>query len=166
MLPCDVNISLQIFKIYDNLPKKKSFILEDYYPNGSIQLRCCFKNGMLHGLYQHWHSNGKICGERTYKDGALHGVWKYWYMSGQLKEECTFHEGVVIGIYREFYPIGSIEEEINLTNSIYRSYTTEGKLEQEIPLTDDRLDLLYRSCNRLIPFYSSRTLKENKTDTP
>ena len=48
------------------------------------------KNGMKHGIWNHWWDNGIKNVQKHYKDGKLHGEYTYWNETGNKETEvCT-----------------------------------------------------------------------------
>jgi len=47
----------------------------EFWLNGQLHLRCTFKNGELHGLFEYWHPTGKLMGKCRYKNGKLIGLF-------------------------------------------------------------------------------------------
>lgn len=56
-----------------------------YYPNGSLQIKCIFNKGSLIGDYKYWHPNGNL-----YVDGVIHnesteeGIFNIYDLYGKL----------------------------------------------------------------------------------
>ncbi len=82
-----LNISKKRFKYYidsyareihDRVFSKKNSILEDYYPNGTIKMRCPFKEGLINGKVSIYDSNGKLFKEIDFINGQIDGSIKVY----------------------------------------------------------------------------------------
>ncbi len=49
-------------------------IVEEYYPNGILEVRYNLKNGQLDGISKAYHQNGNLKAEGTYKNGLQVGI--------------------------------------------------------------------------------------------
>ena len=86
------NYELTVLKFYSkgvNDPSK-FYKKELYYPDGQLQSRGGFIDGVKHGLWEQWHENGNKSMEEHYKMGERKGLYKSYFPNGELLEEEEF----------------------------------------------------------------------------
>jgi antitoxin component YwqK of YwqJK toxin-antitoxin module len=79
-------------------PPDKTQTVEQYWPNGGLQLRrevLRAADGTLidHGTYTRWHNNGRKEYEATFVQGKIHGVETTWHKNGQAWTETHYVDG-------------------------------------------------------------------------
>lgn len=85
-------------------------IIDGYH---SEYILAAFKNGMYHGLYQHFKRNA-LAEESTYKNGTLDGCRKEYYSDGKtVRKEAHFTEGKLNGVVRTYFSGGKVETEVS-----------------------------------------------------
>lgn len=62
--------------------------------HGTLIQLCYYKNNLLHGKCQRWHSNGKLWELHFYKNGQKHGEGKIWQLNGGGYEHFLYEHGV------------------------------------------------------------------------
>ncbi len=84
-------------------------IIKTYYPNGTVESRVSFIEGVLEGSSFWYFENGNKKTEKVYLDGKLDGIIKEYYASGLLKKETHFANGILDGIEKFYYDNGSLK---------------------------------------------------------
>jgi hypothetical protein len=62
-----------------------------------------YKDGVLCGKSEFWHSNGNLEGIEPYKDGKIHGVASRYYENGKIRSRIHFVNGLRGGSKGEFF---------------------------------------------------------------
>lgn len=78
-----------------------------YYMDGSLEIKCYFKNDLAHGEFIRWHPNGNVHLNRTFVEGKLNGISREWYLDGKIKYEIDYVCGVIHGMYIQYEEDGS-----------------------------------------------------------
>jgi hypothetical protein len=74
---------------------------ETFYPNGRVQTRTEYFQGVKNGKHVSWFENGQRMMEGEYRRGRRHGKWEYWDKEGRKISEVRYEEGRVVNS-REF----------------------------------------------------------------
>ena len=67
-----------------------------YFPNGQLETKGKFNNGVRIGKWNYYHENGLKSGISKYLNGKKHGVWKVYDENGNLTTEQEWNEGVAV----------------------------------------------------------------------
>ena len=76
--------------------------MKTWYPDGQQKEDYNFRNGNMHGPYQHWYENGQLEKFGNNRDGEPDGPFSMWYTNGQKWIEQTYLNGKRNG-YSVFY---------------------------------------------------------------
>ena len=82
-------------------------VANHFHVNGKKAAILHFDEGVFHGNYLSWHENGnpKIVG--FYRNGKLHGEYKTYYDNGNLEWRANFSDGVLDGMFESFREDGT-----------------------------------------------------------
>lgn len=107
------------------------FYVEDYYPEGNIQMtgtyksirpdnkdghfiywyednkkqmECHYRNNVLHGLLREWYPSGQPETYQEFKAGLLDGEYISWREDGSYKLKARYYKGEKHGNFQSFYP--------------------------------------------------------------
>ena len=58
--------------------KFQSNVYREYYPDGSIKIKCEIREGKRHGKYHEYYDNGKLKIRGKYSKGVPKGTWKFY----------------------------------------------------------------------------------------
>ena len=83
-----------------------------FYPDGEIQGKLFFQNGILEGVLTEYYENGQLALLANYKNENEEGIYKTFHPNGQLWQDNFFKEGELEGIQRSFYSNGQPETEL------------------------------------------------------
>lgn len=86
------------------------FYVEDFYPEGNIQMTGTYKSirpDNKDGHFIYWYEDGKKQMECDYRDNVLHGPLHEWYSSGQPESYQEFKGGLLNGEYISWRGDGS-----------------------------------------------------------
>ncbi len=111
------------------------FYVEDYYPDGQIQMsgtyksirpdnkdghfiyryedgkkqmECHYRNNLLHGTLEEWYASGQPETKQEFSGGLLDGEYTSWREDGSLKLKARYHRGEKHGNFQSFYPNGQM----------------------------------------------------------
>ena len=107
-------------------------LVEQYYSNGQIQSRCCYKNKYYRtDTCAEWYKSGKIQSLDFYIDDRPRGG-KTWYEDGKIECEDIIND--TLAISKCYYPNGLIKSEDSLDSESYvsgykRKWHPNGKLD-------------------------------------
>ena len=83
-----------------------------FYPDGEIQGKIFFKNGILEGVLTEYFENGQLALLANYKNEREDGIFKTFYENGQLWEDNFYKEGELEGVQRSYFSNGKPESEV------------------------------------------------------
>ena len=92
-----------------NNEKPFTGITLSYHPNGQIESRIEYKNGLKDGLSEIIKENGQILKLANYEENLLHGLTEEFHGNGQLKVKAIFKNGFIDGLVEHFYQDGALE---------------------------------------------------------
>jgi antitoxin component YwqK of YwqJK toxin-antitoxin module len=87
-------------------------IMVDHYIDGTLRARAAFKDGLMDGLCEGWHTNGTLEVAETFRGGVSDGLRTKWHASGAKLSEATIVVGKVEGVFRAWHENGQLAEEI------------------------------------------------------
>ena len=67
--------------------------MKTWYPDGQQKEDYNFRNGLLHGPFQHWYENGHLEKFGNNRDGKPDGPFSMWYKNGQRWIEQSYKNG-------------------------------------------------------------------------
>ena len=123
--------------------------VQDYYPNGSIQMMgtyssldknakekslwCNYKTNTKEGEFKAWYKNGQLERIASYSNGLRHGLHQYWYANGERESVHHYRKGQKHGECTWWNKDGSLQNKLVFdsglnqhprdTNYHYISYT-------------------------------------------
>ena len=65
---------------------------------GTLTKEIQFRNGELHGRFNHWFPDGSTAVKGAYKRGVEDGVWMSWTHDGTLESNVTWSDGVQVKV--------------------------------------------------------------------
>jgi hypothetical protein len=102
--------------------------VQDYYPNGQIQMEgtyssfdkhikeeslwCNYRTNTKEGEFNVWYKNGQIKSKANYADGLRHGIHEYWYSNGQKESIQHYVRGQKHGECTWWNEDGSIQNKL------------------------------------------------------
>lgn len=123
-------------RIIEKSDKNNLIHVQDYYPNGQIQmdatysnfdknvkeeLQCNFRTNTKQGKYKEWSKNGQLIYDAKYKNGLRDGLAVSWYNTGIKESEKSWSNGQLNGICKYWNEKGNLEYEITFKNGIVQS---------------------------------------------
>jgi len=109
--------------------KKKSFLLENYYPDGTIDSKGKYQVGIGKiGKWEKFDHYGNLSMELNYKENKLNGKATYYYPWGNIKRLINYREGKAEGYYAEYFHFDQLSEQ-----GYYRNDELEGVWETYYP---------------------------------
>lgn len=128
----------------DNLegnPNNKDIIKEEFYPNGQLQSRITYKDGIETNVHsEYFYENGQLNISTIFKDGMKDGTWEFYYENGQLQKRINYKEGKYHGMNEGYYENGIIEYrnfyKNDVSDGIDEQYHENGKLAKKMPMID------------------------------
>lgn len=84
-------------------------VCEGWHTNGALQIREHFRAGVSDGLRVKWHPDGSKQSEAPIVGGKIHGVFRAWHENGQPAEELSVVNGEPKGEARGWYPSGYLK---------------------------------------------------------
>lgn len=100
-----------------------------YYENGKPQTEDHYENGKLNGVSKEFNVYGKVVVERTYRNDTLHGPSRQYDESGQVIIEGQYEKGHYEGkwLYRDRLGRLTGEGEFHQGRGVVRSWDVYGK---------------------------------------
>ncbi len=92
-----------------------------FFPDGTIQGTCGFKQGQRDGIMISYHPNGKKAEEAFYKDGKIINEVTKYHEKGNRSAVIPYEEGVPHGCAIEWYPTGRKKTVIQYKNGSLHS---------------------------------------------
>lgn len=71
--------------------------------DNSLELQGEHRHGLMHGLWNRWHSNGQPESDIEYRAGKMHGAATYYYPSGQIRLKTNYSQEKHQGPYVEYH---------------------------------------------------------------
>jgi TonB family protein len=139
------------------------FYVEDYYPDGQIQMRgtyksirpdnkdghfvywfengnkqmeCRYRDNILHGTLWEWYSSGEPEAYQEFRNGLLNGEYISWRKDGNPKIHASYYNGEKHGNFRSFYPGGQMIRDDYFENGVLiegRCYSEQGEPVEYFP---------------------------------
>jgi pimeloyl-ACP methyl ester carboxylesterase len=134
--PISKNDTIVFKRIIDKSGKNNLIHVQDYYPNGQIQmdahysnfdknvkegLQCNYRTNTKQGKYKEWARNEQIIYEANYRNGLRDGLAVSWYDNGIKESEKNWNNGQLNGICKYWNEKGDLEYEITFKNGINQS---------------------------------------------
>ena len=80
-----------------------------YHPNGQLESRIKYKNGLKDGLSESFHENGQLESRIKYKNGShVDGQVEIFYKNGTLESKTNYKDGQLDGLSEFFYEDGTL----------------------------------------------------------
>jgi len=126
-------------RIIEKSDKNNLIHVQDYYPNGQIQmdatysnfdknvkeeLQCNYRTNTKQGKYKEWSKNGHLIYDAKYKNGLRDGLAVSWCNTGIKESEKNWSNGQLNGICKYWNEKGNLEYEITFKNGINQSPKT------------------------------------------
>ncbi len=127
-------------RIIKKSDKKNLIHVEDYYPNGQIQmsanytnfdenikegLQCNYPTNRKQGKYKEWSKKGQLIYEANYENGMRQGLCLSWYVNGMKESEEKWNKGQLNGICKYWNEEGDLEYEIAFKNGMNQFQETK-----------------------------------------
>jgi antitoxin component YwqK of YwqJK toxin-antitoxin module len=90
-------------RVYYNKEGKLNGRRERYNEDGLLWHESNYKNGLLQGICQEYHSNGQVRFTEFYVDGKKHGYHKEYNFDGLLSESGNYKHGRKDGLWKSFW---------------------------------------------------------------
>jgi antitoxin component YwqK of YwqJK toxin-antitoxin module len=90
-----------------------------YYENGTLQMRCLYRNNRIDSLLIRYYPEGKKKEAIRYRMGKEEGMMTEWAPDGRKSRETNFRNGLKDGPYREYYPNGSPRVEGRFSKGLF-----------------------------------------------
>jgi TonB family protein len=87
-------------------PDNKDGVFIYYYEDGNIQMKCEYQDNQLNGILEEWYASGQKESYQEFSRGFLDGIYQSWREDGSLKLKATYHQGEKHGNFQSFYPSG------------------------------------------------------------
>lgn len=123
-------------RIIEKSDKNNLIHIQDYYPNGQIQmdatysnfdknvkeeLQCNYRTNTKQGNYKEWSKNGQLIYDANYNNGLREGLAISWYNTGIKESEKTWKNGQLNDVCKYWSEKGNLEFEIKFKNGINQS---------------------------------------------
>jgi TonB family protein len=79
-----------------------------YYEDGKKQMECHYRDNYLQGILEEWYPSGQQESYQEFKGGILNGDFKSWREDGSLKLKARYYNGEKHGNFQSFYPNGQM----------------------------------------------------------
>jgi len=83
-------------------------VLNTYYPNGKIQSKTDFVNGIPNGKSKFFFESGKEQGYVTMVDGQKNGELLFFHENGQIARKALFKNDIIVGVEKKYNQKGKI----------------------------------------------------------
>lgn len=83
---------------------------EEKYPDGGSKTRFSILNGKRHGPSLQWYENGKLWKKSCFREGKLHGSYEWWYENGRKAQQSSYRNGLETGTFTKWYEDGKRSE--------------------------------------------------------
>ncbi|NOU46806.1 MAG: hypothetical protein HOO86_07065 [Bacteroidales bacterium] len=149
--PISKNDTIIYRRIIQFLKSDSLYHVQDYYPNGQIQMEgayisfdksvkeeslwCNYRTNTKEGEFKVWYKNGQIESKTNYLHGLRHGLFEYWYANGQRESVQNYFNGQEQGKSTWWNNDGSLQNELIFEKGLnqnpknvsyhYISYTPE-----------------------------------------
>ncbi|WP_288764975.1 hypothetical protein [uncultured Porphyromonas sp.] len=122
-------------------------LCEKWHTNGQLAERCAYKDGNKDGLFEKWHSNGQLAERCTYKDGEFEGMHECWSRDGQLGSQWSYVNGSLNGLCLVRNEEGLLQKSVfykdGKKHGLCESWHTNGQLKERCTYKDGNKDGLY-----------------------
>ncbi len=129
------NGSMQTEFIDTTIGGVKLKYFKEYYESGNLKLNGYYSSGELaYGLWTSYYENGKIENVLHYKEGKLDGTITYYHDNGSLWTERTYKEGDLMGVVSNFSRNGKRNDPGTIKNGtgMLYVYDVNGNLIEKI----------------------------------
>ena len=92
-------------------------VMVEHYADGSLRSRTTFRDGLMDGPCEGWHTNGVRQSVEFFRSGVSDGVRTKWYPSGAKLSEATIVAGRIEGVFRSWHENGQLAEEIAMAQN-------------------------------------------------
>ena len=121
-----------------------------YHPNGQLESRVKYKNGLKDGLTETFNQNGQILESINFKENIENGPFEVFHENGQLQIEGINNNGLPSdGQLEGFYENGSLESRMNFKDGQldgpFESYHENGNKSEVKYFKNNKLDGPYKS---------------------
>ncbi len=131
---------------------------QTYFPNGSIQVKAMYVNGMLSGEKKFYYLSGTLSATMSYVDNVLHGDVFHYFTNGNLQRHIQSVNGVHNGARVEYFISGKLRSASKYVdgkkNGITFNFHSDGRLVDVFHYSNNKLDGAQRT------YYSSGYLKK------
>lgn len=108
------------------------------YPDGLLQSRSSFVDGLLNGVSEGFFTSGALQIREHFTNGISHGLRTRWFASGTRLSEAQIDQGRIVGVFRRWHENGALAEEVPMSNDlpegISRAFYPDGRLKAEVRL--------------------------------
>jgi antitoxin component YwqK of YwqJK toxin-antitoxin module len=110
-------------------------VLTEYYENGQLALLTNYENDLEEGLYKTFYENGQLWQDNFYEAGELEGMQKSYYPNGKLESQIEYEAGEPTGLAKTYYDNGNVRSELTyeegLPHGTETIYYADGELWSE-----------------------------------
>lgn len=142
-----------------------------YHPNGQLESRVKYKNGLKDGLTETFNQNGQILESINFKENIENGPFELFHENGQLQIEGIYNNGLPSdGQLERFYENGSLESRINFKDGQqdgpFEIFYKTGQIKIKGNVISEVLFGLYESYHENGNKSEVKYFKNNKLDGP
>ncbi len=121
------------FEIIDYVSKESQYEILVHHPNGKINSRVSYLNGIKHGPYEYFDFDGNKRHQGNFLNGSENGEWIRYHSNGKVERVSFYIEGKLHGEVNLFYENGGKEShrlyDYDLPTGIWTSYYPDGEKE-------------------------------------
>lgn len=121
----------QIIEVGEKLDDKRNGEWIKYYKNGTVEIICNYKAGLLTGDYKLFYKNGNTKQQGIYENEIHIGIWEHFRENGSLEFKANFGVGNVkfeIKNYNEKEELVLIFSEVDGEKSIGKYFYKNGQI--------------------------------------
>ena len=107
---------------------------ESWWPDGKLEMREQFQDGIPHGVRTTWHTNGALRSEGRLVSGKQQGLYRQWSETGILLAQAEFADGQPHGLSRAWHPSGFVKAEALMEHGkvVTRQFYPDGVQRQPV----------------------------------
>ena len=113
-----------------------------YHANGQTALREHYRDGLRHGLSEHWSETGTLIEQRSYAAGEKVGRHQGWWPTGSKRFQMNFEGGVLQGAVEYWHANGFMASRLQFAegreSGPQRSWKSDGSSESAYDMVEGR----------------------------
>lgn len=119
------------------IPDTIDGIAKGYYPNGNVEYKYQYVDGIMQGMATQYFENGAVKWTCNYTDDFPDGTYTEYYSDGKLHRKGTVVHGKKNGFFQFYRADGTKEKDVTYVDDIYAGpyfeYDLQGRLKYKIP---------------------------------